>query len=526
MGNDVRPCSRRPPPPNNVVSRTDRSAAAGDGVSGGVSNAAGSIAAPWLHSRPAAASRSRTSWSGLSDSDATAAMRCFCTTGCWRASAFSVSARPDLEQDAGGILEQRLQRGREPHRFAQVACPVVGRGRARRHRAAQRSRSTRSAALAHACRRRATASRNGATTGSIIAEWKACEVRSARQAMPSPSSCAWNAATAGDGPADDARASGEFSAASDTPVGQAREHGVRRQADRQHRTGRLRLHQRATTCHQVQRIGQFEHTRQRGGDELADAVADHGRRHDAAAHPQPRQCVLDDEGRRLHHRGRRAARRRRRRTGARAGRSPGRRATTSRTRRRASRNTGSRSYSPRPIPGYVAPWPGNMKTMPPPRAGRLRAASACMSGERSDAIALAVSSAATAMRCANAFRPTAQSPRNVGQVVLRMGLQMVGQAFHCRSQCRRRARRQHQQLRRRWPGSRPAVAALPPARRARWCRPVRTNSRRPGAVHRHASTDSSARSPRTASRRSRWSDWAIRNGCSRGCVPRAVQARS
>jgi len=66
----------------------------------------------------------------------------------------------------------------------------------------------------------------------------------------------------------------------------------------------LRLHQRAATRHQADRVGQRKHASEGSGDELADTVPDHRRRLHAKAHPPARERVFDGEGRRLHDRGR------------------------------------------------------------------------------------------------------------------------------------------------------------------------------------------------------------------------------
>lgn len=60
-----------------------------------------------------------------------------------------------------------------------------------------------------------TSASKGATVLSIMAEWKACEVCSGRQAMPSASSAACSSAMASEGPAA-TQAVGPFSAASET----------------------------------------------------------------------------------------------------------------------------------------------------------------------------------------------------------------------------------------------------------------------------------------------------------------------
>ena len=153
-----------------------------------------------------------------------------------------------------------------------------------------------------------------------------------RQATPSASSADWNCAIASSGP-DTTQAPGAFSAASDRSCGRR---GSSESSGRRTdiiAAGGLRLHQRAAPCHQAQGIGQVEHAGQRRGDELADAVADHRRRHHALAHPATRQRVFDRERRRLHDRGRLQVLGGRRGRRARAGRSRVRRAGRRRIRR-------------------------------------------------------------------------------------------------------------------------------------------------------------------------------------------------
>ena len=67
----------------------------------------------------------------------------------------------------------------------------------------------------------------------------------------------------------------------------------------QHRATGLGLHQPAAQGHCGQRIGQRDHARQTGRHVFAQAVADHRLRHHAPVHPQPRQRVLDHKQRRL-----------------------------------------------------------------------------------------------------------------------------------------------------------------------------------------------------------------------------------
>ena len=91
---------------------------------------------------------------------------------------------------------------------------------------------------------------------------------------------AWNRSIASAGPDHDSSA-GRVLRRQRQVLGHPRQQLVQRSAHRQHCPGRLRLHQRAASGHQAQRIGQGEDAGQRRGDELADAVADHRRRHHA-----------------------------------------------------------------------------------------------------------------------------------------------------------------------------------------------------------------------------------------------------
>ena len=83
-------------------------------------------------------------------------------------------------------------------------------------------------------------------------------------------------------------------------LGRQQRHQLGRgRAHRQHRAGRQRLHQCAALGHQTHGILQRHHSRQRGGDKLADAVADQGRWLQATCLPHAGQRVLDAEGGRL-----------------------------------------------------------------------------------------------------------------------------------------------------------------------------------------------------------------------------------
>ena len=76
------------------------------------------------------------------------------------------------------------------------------------------------------------------------------------------------------------------------------------QPDRQHGAAGQLLHEAAAQHDQRQRVFEGHDSRQHRGDEFADAVSDHGARLDAETHPQLRQRVLDGEDGRLGHRGR------------------------------------------------------------------------------------------------------------------------------------------------------------------------------------------------------------------------------
>ncbi len=84
--------------------------------------------------------------------------------------------------------------------------------------------------------------------------------------------------------------------------------------DRQHGPRRQALDEPSARRHQGQGVVQLHDAGQAGGDQLAEAVADHRRRLDAPRHPQPGEAVFDGEQRRLRdrHRGKRRERRRRR----------------------------------------------------------------------------------------------------------------------------------------------------------------------------------------------------------------------
>ncbi len=144
-----------------------------------------------------------------------------------------------------------------------------------------------------------TSAPNGATTASIIAEWKACEVCSRRLAMPADSSAAAKVSMSGVGP-DTTLASGEFSAASDKPGGQTRDRRPRpARAPTTWSPAGCACMRRPRVATSAQRIGERHDTGKHRGDELADAVTDEQHGFEAARQPDLREAVFDDEGGRL-----------------------------------------------------------------------------------------------------------------------------------------------------------------------------------------------------------------------------------
>jgi hypothetical protein len=83
------------------------------------------------------------------------------------------------------------------------------------------------------------------------------------------------------------------------PGVQAREELLLRQGHGEHGAARSRLHDAAARGHQPDGVLQGEDPGQAGGDELADAVPEHGHGPDPPRHPEPRQRVLDREEGRL-----------------------------------------------------------------------------------------------------------------------------------------------------------------------------------------------------------------------------------
>ena len=75
------------------------------------------------------------------------------------------------------------------------------------------------------------------------------------------------------------------------------------QTDRQHGAGRLLLHQATARGDQGQRVFKRKNSGQTRGHVFAHAVADHRLGLSAPAHPELRQCILDDKQRRLREEG-------------------------------------------------------------------------------------------------------------------------------------------------------------------------------------------------------------------------------
>ena len=134
--------------------------------------------------------------------------------GCWRASVAKVFARPHLQSTRGWSSAGARWRPRSGPARA-VARPVGGRRRlsASSHRAGRGDDRQPRRLSGHA----STSAPNGATTGSIMAEWNACDVLSTRQTTPSASSAPLNRATSSCPPAT-TQVPGAFSAASDSPA--------------------------------------------------------------------------------------------------------------------------------------------------------------------------------------------------------------------------------------------------------------------------------------------------------------------
>ncbi len=143
-----------------------------------------------------------------------------------------------------------------------------------------------------------TSSVNGGTTGSIMGEWKACDVCRRRQASPSPSRTACRRSTSASGPATTHRL-GPLSDASARPPPRRGSSSSRGQPHGEHGALGLGLHEPAALADQARGLGQLEHAGQRGRHELAHAVPDQGDGRQAPVHPQPRQGVLEGEQRRL-----------------------------------------------------------------------------------------------------------------------------------------------------------------------------------------------------------------------------------
>src|SRR5215467_9712683 len=82
-------------------------------------------------------------------------------------------------------------------------------------------------------------------------------------------------------------------------AGQARFHLFRLEADRNHPARRQTLHHAPARRYNPERVFQRKYTGKVRGDELSDAVPDHGFRPDAITHPEPGQRIFDGEDRRL-----------------------------------------------------------------------------------------------------------------------------------------------------------------------------------------------------------------------------------
>ena len=208
----------------------------------------------------------------------------------------------DLEKDRATRVENAAHGGGETHRFAQVACPVVGGNRGgcvqpvARGGGDDRQRRRRSRdrfdfcteALQHRIHHRGMEGMRGlqGTAGDAVGFELLLEPRHRFVA------------------AGDHAGPGRVLGRQGKVGWQALQHCLQWQPHRQHAAGRQRLHHPPAPRDQPQRIRQIEHAGQGRGDEFAHAVADHGDRRDPLAYPETCQGIFDGKNRRLHDRGR------------------------------------------------------------------------------------------------------------------------------------------------------------------------------------------------------------------------------
>ena len=331
---------------------------------------------------------------------------------------------------------------------------------------------------------RAATSRNGASAGSIIAEWNACDVCSAparrRRAAPSRFQHAGDARR---GRRDTRTAPGALTAASvaarrraapsSSSTGQAAPRASPRAA------AACISRPRAATS--AQRVLEREHAGEARRDVLADAVAEHRA---AAARPTPSRAA-PARTRSTNSAGcaRRVSSSRSRRLGAGGDRAASRRSTPSSAARAArrsdrppSRKTGSVAYSSRAHADVLAPWPGN-------RNATGRAPPSCVPSPPARARAASDARPRRRRRCDDdarggaetpAARPAACRPRRRASVAA-FASRMLGEVSVPAVERARRSRRQHQQTCDAAASPTTPAAAPPRARRARWCRRCRTS---------------------------------------------------
>ena len=140
----------------------------------------------------------------------------------------------------------------------------------------------------------ATTSANASRIGSIIAEWKACEVASRRAATSPSAKRASNRSIAAVSPETTVRL-GAFSAAISRSSGRSSRTSSPARPDRQHCSFGQGLHESGAFGDEPQRVIAREYTSQTRGHVLADGVADHAFGLDPEPAPRHRKGVLDDE---------------------------------------------------------------------------------------------------------------------------------------------------------------------------------------------------------------------------------------
>ena len=244
----------------------------------------------------------------------------------------------------------------------------------------------------------------GSTTGSIIAEWNACEVTSLRAATPDAISSCSSRDTASAGP-DATHRPGAFSAAIATSSGNL---GVRSAADR--RTDSMLP--AGSAC--------MRRPRSRTS---ASASSSRITPASAAQTNSPTLCPINAPGstpQLIHSRASEYSRQKiagcvtlvgtstvgSSEKNLPRGSSPVRRWMISQHSSYASRNAGSDACRPRPIAAYCEPWPGQRNATSGRSAGSSRDPVRAASGDRSSSAACACDVATTQRRWPNARRPT------------------------------------------------------------------------------------------------------------------------